>query len=144
MIDILQHKSMDVSNCRLRIESFLRIMEELKLENTFVQIYQRAVAVHDPELFHRRKTRQGQSDSRQAYRRLYDSIHDSIITQITQRFQHLECLRFMELLNVDKFVSFKSDFPTKSSVSHRLEKLFMAGGCFMSDCYGTNAEGPLI
>ena len=114
VFDILQHKSMDVSYCRLRIESLLRIVEELKLESTFVQIYQRAVAVDDPELFHRRKRRQGQSDLRQAYRRLYDSIHDSIITQITQRFQHLERLKFMELLNVDKFESFKSDFPTQS------------------------------
>ena len=106
VFDILQHKSMDVSYCRLRIESLLRIVEELKLENTFVQNDQRAVAVDNPELFHQKKRTQGQSDLSRVYRRLQDSIHDSIITQIPQRLQHLERLQFME--------SFKSDFPMQS------------------------------
>ncbi|KAL2083806.1 hypothetical protein ACEWY4_021579 [Coilia grayii] len=112
LFDILQQKSMDVSFCMRRIEHLMQVLDELKLDRAFNKIYSRAAMLtQDPELAHRRKRRQGQQDQHEVYKTLYDSIHDSVRTQITQRFQHLRRLQFMELLNKEKFDSFKLQFP---------------------------------
>lgn len=113
LFDILQHKSMDVSFCKKRIENLMQKMEELKSEGAFDAIYSKAVDMtEDPEVMHRRKRRQGQQNQREVYKTLYDSIHSSLSSQIAQRFRHLDRLRFMELLDVEKFETFNTDFPT--------------------------------
>lgn len=115
LFDILQHKSMDVSFCMRRIDHLMKVLDELKLERAFDNIYNRvAMLTEDPELAHRRKRRQGQQDQYQVYKALYDSIHNSIRAQITQRFQHLSRLQFMELLNRENFDSFKLQFPMQA------------------------------
>lgn len=112
VFDILQHKSMDVAFCKRRIENLLQILDELKVQSAFDKIYARAASLtEDPDLSHRVKRRL--LNPRQSYRALYDSIHDNLRTQITQRFQHLDRLRFMELLDAAKFDSFKISFPTQ-------------------------------
>ncbi|XP_067436490.1 zinc finger MYM-type protein 1-like isoform X2 [Thunnus thynnus] len=112
MFDVLQKKAMDVSLCKRSVEKLMDTLEELKSEEAFERIFSRAADVtEDPELVHRRKRRQGNEDPRKVYRRLYDSIHTSVKSQIGQRYQNLECLRFMELLDFAKFQSFRTEFP---------------------------------
>ena len=113
VFDILQHKSMDIAFCKRRIENLLQIIDELKVESVFDKIYTRAATqTEDPDVSHRAKRRL--LNPRQAYRALYDAIHDSMLTQITQRFQHLDRLGFSELLDEAKFESFKVSFPTQA------------------------------
>ncbi|KAK0151974.1 Zinc finger MYM-type protein 1 [Merluccius polli] len=113
VFDILQHKSMDIAFCKRRIENLLQIIDELKVESVFDKIYTRAATqTENPDASHRAKRRL--LNPRQAYRALYDAIHDSMLTQITQRFQHLDRLGFSELLDEAKFESFKVSFPTQA------------------------------
>ena len=55
----------------------------------------------EPDVSHRAK--RWLLNPRQAYRALYDAIHDSMLTQITQCFQHLDRLGFSKLLDEAKF-----------------------------------------
>ncbi|XP_030635036.1 uncharacterized protein LOC115816208 [Chanos chanos] len=93
----------------------MQVLDELKSERAFDKTYSKAATVtEDPELAHSRKRRQGQQDQRQVYKTLYDSIHDNIRAQVTQRFQHLDRLHFMELLDFEKLDSFKTEFPAQA------------------------------
>ena len=78
VFDILQHKSMDIAFCKRRIENLLQIIDELKVESVFDKIYTRAATqTEDPDVSHRAKRRL--LNPRQAYRALYDAIHDSML-----------------------------------------------------------------
>lgn len=115
LFNILQQKVMDVAFCKQRIENFMQLLNELKSDRAFEKTYSKAASLtEDPEFGHRRKRRQGEQDHRQVYKTLYDSVHDSIKAQLTQRFQQLGRLHFMELLDFDKFESFKAEFPSRA------------------------------
>ncbi|XP_021446987.2 zinc finger MYM-type protein 1 [Oncorhynchus mykiss] len=128
VFDSVQQNAMDVEFCKRRIENLLLKIEEHKSEEEFSAIYQKASNMtDDPELMHRRKRRQGTQDVLQTYKSLYDSIHDNIKTQIAQRFQSLDSRRYMELLDDEKFESFRSEFPANA-----MESLSQSYGCFFN------------
>lgn len=117
VFDILQKKAMDISFCKNRVNRLLQTIEELRSEQVFDRIFSKTTDVTEDPAQHSRRRRQGNEDPREVYKRLYDSIHVSVKSQIEQRFQNLECLRFMELLDFDLYDSYKNEFPQAAFTS---------------------------
>lgn len=129
LFNILQQKAMDVAFCKRRIEHLMQLLAELRSDRAFEETYSKAASVtEDPEFGHRRRRRQGEQSHTEFYRSLYEAVHDSIRAQLTQRFQQLDRLHFMELLDFEKFDSFKAAFPTKA-----LANLFETYGHFFDE-----------
>lgn len=106
LFGILQNKSLDVQFCLSRIEDFRQNIESERAK--FDSVFEETVeAVGEPSA--RRATRG--EDARTYYRELHKTVLDSIVSQMTNRFQDHERLLFLTLLDPQRFTEYKQAFP---------------------------------
>lgn len=105
LFDILQKKSMDIALC----SQFIRECREniAKIRNDFDVFYEATrKVVGDPKI-----KRGDVSNNKIQEKQLLFEIIDTVVTQMDIRFENLEDLNFVGLLDSNKFHNFKTKFP---------------------------------
>ena len=107
LFDVLQNKSLDIDYCILKINE---TKEELqKLRSQFSIFFDETKNLMGPPSQKRRFT--NQNDPEEPFRQLFNEIFDTILMQFEIRFQSMNDLMFVKLLNSEKFTEYASKFP---------------------------------
>jgi hypothetical protein len=107
---IIQTKLLDISYCKDRVNKLLETFQTYRTEEQFFNnIFERSVNTVGPPTKRRRTILE--NDLQLHCRRLYNQIFDMITNQISNRFKDFEQLHFFNLMNNDKFLTFKQQFP---------------------------------
>jgi hypothetical protein len=107
---IIQTKLLDISHCKDRVNKLLETFQTYRTEEQFFNnIFERSVNTVGPPT--KRRQTILENDLQLHCRRLYNQIFDMITNQISNRFKDFEQLHFFNLMNNDKFLTFKQQFP---------------------------------
>ncbi|KAK6324636.1 hypothetical protein J4Q44_G00039780 [Coregonus suidteri] len=134
--DKLKLKAMDVAACQDCLAELICHIQTKKLDSAFESAYQQAAnyTEHPGETLRRKMKRSGNGigpdeDPQTHFKALYHTVLENLISQIQERYTHLDDLRFLELLDRDKSTEMNVHFPTEAFES--LAKLY--GGFFDMD-----------
>nr|CAH7712282.1 unnamed protein product [Callosobruchus chinensis] len=110
LFDVLQKKSFDIHFCILQIKNALTAINNKRNEGTFIDIFDMAES---------RTTIPSELDTTrdqlvEKYRVLYYEILDTISLQIKTRFEDLEKLLFVALMDTSRFQTYSKNFPTQA------------------------------
>lgn len=108
LFEILQTKTLDVQFCMARVNEFCNTVERAR--GKFSEIYEETVRISGGSSA-RRGQGAAQGDVRAHYQQLHISILDNILSQIRNRFQDHEMLRFLSLLDPQHFQTYRKKFP---------------------------------
>lgn len=117
LFDVLQKKSLDINYCISQIRSTHNISKIKRNEDNFKKIFDLAVLKTSlPTEGREGRSRVNYTSDQvfQKYKVLYYEILDNFSTQITTRFQDMEKLYFITLVDNHKFISHSKSFPTEA------------------------------
>ncbi|KAJ4430334.1 hypothetical protein ANN_22550 [Periplaneta americana] len=117
LFDILQKKSLDIAYCAAAIQNTSSVISSKRSENSFAKIFEMA---HEKGDISARKyknlTKEQLYDS---YKILYYEIIDNILMQMNIRFQDINKLKFVALIDTSKFEIMEKKWEYKGTV-HQL------------------------
>lgn len=119
LFDVLQKKSLDINFCILQVKNTQNVLNKKRNEEAFMNIFEKATSKTTVPTDHRDGgTRLTLTLTRaqiiEKYRALYYEILDTISMQITTRFQDMEKLHFVTLMDTAKFKTYSEKFPTQA------------------------------
>nr|CAI5829018.1 unnamed protein product [Callosobruchus analis] len=117
LFDVLQKKSFDIHFCILQIKNALTAINNKRNEDTFINIFDMAASrttVPSEQCDGKTGTMLTRDQLVEKYRMLYYEILETISLQITTRFQDLEKLLFVALMDTSRFQIYSENFPTQA------------------------------
>lgn len=104
LYSVLQHKDLDAIECMKHVRLCRNEIELLKSINSFEGTYYASIDVHGDDDKLRKK-------SKSYYQTLYETIIHRILKELDSRFQSLEVIKYVGLLNSSKFKQYHECFP---------------------------------
>ena len=105
--DVLQNKSLDIGYCIIKINERKEELRKFKLQ--FSKFFDETKDLMGPLAQKRRMV--NRNDPEEPFRQLFNEIFDTILMQFEVRFQSMNDLIFVKLLNCDKFNEYSAKFP---------------------------------
>lgn len=109
LLNVLQTKTFDIKYCIGKVEETISCIHNYR--NKFDGIYAMLEENTENEPPRKRRRENELDDPRVRYLHLHNEIIDTIVSQMEVRFNDLEELQFIELIDSKKFKSFKKKFP---------------------------------
>lgn len=112
LFDCLQKKNSDISLCNKKVTEYAEIIQ--KKREDFENVWMKSNLIVDFNNYKRTRSRNeidGATDLLTPYRKLFFEIIDNIGSELNTRFQNIEELGFLEILNCSFFPKFKREFP---------------------------------
>lgn len=104
LYSVLQHKDLDAIECMKNVRHCRNEIEKLKSANHFECVYNSSIDVHGGDDTLRKK-------SRSFYQTLHETILKRVLKELDSRFQSLEVIKYVGLLNSSKFEQYHQCFP---------------------------------
>nr|XP_018913349.1 PREDICTED: zinc finger MYM-type protein 1-like [Bemisia tabaci] len=111
LYDILQTDTVDIAYCHQKVRDTADFLKRDRNEG-FEKIWAEAKAKHGGIENPRPLRNRSGLSAEEECRRLYREIHDTIVAQIDARYGSVLKLQFCHLLSHQKFVTYRTDFPT--------------------------------
>lgn len=113
LFECLQKKNSDINLCNLKVREYLSIIESKR--NDFEFLWEKTNSVVNISDYSSTKTTrirmEKDIDLQTQYRKLLFEIIDNILMQLRERFQNIEKMKYLDLLNTSFFNKFKTNFP---------------------------------
>ncbi|XP_060860098.1 zinc finger MYM-type protein 1-like [Metopolophium dirhodum] len=113
LFDVLQKKVFDISYCTQKINEFKKQLNEYRQK--FNLVWNEVNDLEKNKIIPSRNKRcrmvQVSEDRKINYKRLFYEIIDTILVKIDERFSEVYNLKFMGLLDFEKFSHYKDNFP---------------------------------
>lgn len=107
LFSILQLKYLDVAYCVEQVNSAINKIKSLRNDDQSIFFFNKAKKYN----FLKQSERLSETETLNKYKMLQFEILDNIICQLTDRFQDLNKLKFVSLVDTSKFKSYKTAFP---------------------------------
>ena len=112
---MIQKKSFDINFCISQVKNTQTLINSKRTDDAFIKIFDLAASKTTiPTEYHELKKRITLTRDQlfEKYKILYYEILDNLSVQITTRFNDMEKLQFVTLMDTSKFVTYSENFPT--------------------------------